>query len=396
MISGVWSRESVSLRRVVESKPFARPKGTRAQANSPRIAVNPLLLYGGFALLLATNALTLVGFLMSSDVTRLVGGQDQTVLVAYENRIAQLRVEVDRLQSRHYAQAGDINLQLQDLAHTQELLLEQHQYVKQLASRAAELGIEAVASQPETAPVPLRIGAVSDSPADQVAAAVGNVSRMMEDSRLALAALSEEANSKTEQLMDTLAGIGIRPKLPNFGVGGPLLAPVEGSSSSVVDDANEVAEALERFRVAREEVNRAPIHRPTTAAVRTSSTFGNRKDPFTGRLAFHSGLDFAAANGSKVLAAGAGTVTFVGKMSGYGNVVEITHASGLVSRYAHLSAFIVKKGDTVAVGTPIARVGSTGRSTGPHLHFEVRRSDKPLDPVRYLNTGKSVARILGG
>lgn len=384
------------MRRAVESKPFARADKARAQAKIPRIAVNPFLLYGGFALLLATNALTLVAFLMSSDVTKLVGGQDHSVLVAYENRIAQLRVEVDRLQSRHYAQAGDINLQLQDLALTQELLLEQHQYVKQLATRAAELGIEPVTPVLAETTDPILTGSISANPADQVAAAVSNVDRMMEESRLALAALSEEANSKTEQLMDTLAGIGIRPKLPNFGLGGPLLAPVEGSSSSVVDDANEVAEALERFRVARAEVDRAPIHRPTSASVRTSSTFGNRKDPFTGRLAFHSGLDFAAASGTKVLAAGAGTVTFVGKMSGYGNVVEITHASGLVSRYAHLSAFLVKKGVTVDVGTPIARVGSTGRSTGPHLHFEVRRSDKPLDPVRYINTGKSVAKILKG
>jgi murein DD-endopeptidase MepM/ murein hydrolase activator NlpD len=96
------------------------------------------------------------------------------------------------------------------------------------------------------------------------------------------------------------------------------------------------------------------------------------------------------------LSAGAGTVTFVGPLSGYGNVVEITHANGLVTRYGHLSAFLAKEGQKVSTGTPIARVGSTGRSTGPHLHFEVRRGDTAVDPARYLKAGRALAEILAG
>jgi murein DD-endopeptidase MepM/ murein hydrolase activator NlpD len=221
---------------------------------------------------------------------------------------------------------------------------------------------------------------------------------MMNDSRQALAALSDEASAKTDQIMGTLATIGIKPKLPSFddtAEGGPLLPPIEGPETpSLIDDANDVAAALQRFAAAKSAAALAPVHRPVASMTRISSTFGNRKDPFTGRLAFHSGNDFAAPQGTTVLSAGAGTVSFVGQISGYGNVVEVTHAGGLITRYGHLSAFLVKEGDVVSTGTPIARVGSTGRSTGPHLHFEVRRADNAVDPARYLNAGRVLQRIV--
>ena len=212
------------------------------------------------------------------------------------------------------------------------------------------------------------------------------------------ATLGDEATERTGEIMTTLAGIGIKPKLPALdAVGGPLLPAIDGpESSTLIDDANTVATALERFKAARSAADLAPVHKPLVAATRTSSTFGNRKDPFTGRLAFHSGIDYAAPQGTKVLSAGAGTVTFVGQISGYGNVVEITHANGIITRYGHLSAFLAKEGQKVTTGTPIARVGSTGRSTGPHLHFEVRRSDDAVDPARYLEAGRDLAKILAG
>ncbi|HEV7292758.1 MAG TPA: M23 family metallopeptidase, partial [Devosia sp.] len=102
-----------------------------------------------------------------------------------------------------------------------------------------------------------------------------------------------------------------------------------------------------------------------------------------------------APNGTTVLSAGKGIVTFVGRRSGYGNIVEVTHANGLVTRYAHLSAFLSDKGQQVNTGTPIAKVGSTGRSTGPHLHFEVRRSDTAIDPKKFLEAGKRLIAWLG-
>ncbi len=385
------------MRKSVPSKPFAKP-AQKAAKPPARLSVRPIVLYGGFAALLATNALTLVGLLMAPDISRLFVGQNDAILVAYEDRISQLRLEVDRLQSRHYVQAGDINLQLQDLAQTQELLMEQHQYVKQLAGRAAELGIETAVAEAGTAPAdPLLVGSLAD-PAAQIEAASASANRMMDESRVALATLGDEATARTDGIMRTLAGIGIKPKLPApDAVGGPLLPPIEGpQSSTLIDDANSVAAALERYRAALGAADLAPVHKPLLVATRTSSTFGNRKDPFTGRLAFHSGIDYAAPRGTKVLSAGAGTVTFVGQISGYGNVVEVTHGNGLVTRYGHLSAFIAKEGQKVSTGTPIARVGSTGRSTGPHLHFEVRRSNTAVDPARYLDAGRALAKILAG
>lgn len=114
--------------------------------------------------------------------------------------------------------------------------------------------------------------------------------------------------------------------------------------------------------------------------VRVTSSFGVRSDPFTGQLRKHHGLDLAAAEGTPVLAAADGVVRFSGKRGSYGNVVILTHADGTESRYAHCRDLGVKEGDVVQAGQPIASVGSTGRSTGPHLHFEVRQEGTAIDP----------------
>ena len=136
------------MRAKVPTKPFGKASQAAPKPAGSRLSIRPLHLYLGFGALLATNALTLVGFLMAPDVAKLFGTQNDSVLTAYEDRIAQLRLEVDRLQSRHYAQTGDINLQLQELAQTQEVLMEQHQYVKQLAEKAAALGIGPTLAEP--------------------------------------------------------------------------------------------------------------------------------------------------------------------------------------------------------------------------------------------------------
>ncbi len=374
----------------------------RPQRKAPaRTGISPKLFYGLFATLLASNALTLVGFLMAPDISRLMNGQNEIVFGAYEDRIAQLRIEVDRLQSRHFAQAGDINLQLQELTQQQEVLLEQHQYVKQLAEKAAELGIKTADLKPETedeAQRPLVTGSLAGGP-DDIAAVAGSVKAMMDDSRLALAAISEEAISSTDEIVDELERIGIRPKMPEVSgdaIGGPYLPPTDGpATESLVDDANAVYEALSRFKAAKGAIDLAPIHKPIGISVRISSGFGNRSDPFTRGRAFHAGIDFPAPTGTTVLSAGYGKVTFVGQKSGYGNLVEVTHGGGLVTRYGHLSAFLVEQGQVVNTGSPIAKVGSTGRSTGPHLHFEVRRNDAAVDPAGYLAVGKKLKRFLG-
>ena len=115
-----------------------------------------------------------------------------------------------------------------------------------------------------------------------------------------------------------------------------------------------------------------------------SSGYGTRKDPFTGKKAHHKGIDFAGKHGSDVIAVAAGLVTKAGKDSGYGNLVEINHGGGYVTRYGHNSKLLVEVGEKVEPGQVIAKMGSTGRSTGAHVHFEVLVDGKPVNPKKFV------------
>jgi len=115
-----------------------------------------------------------------------------------------------------------------------------------------------------------------------------------------------------------------------------------------------------------------------------SSNFGRRTDPFTGRLAWHKGVDFAGKHGSNVLAVAGGVVIWSAPRSGYGNLVEINHGGGYVTRYGHNSKNLVKVGEVVHKGSVIAQMGTTGRSTGPHVHFEVVKNGKQVNPAKYI------------
>jgi murein DD-endopeptidase MepM/ murein hydrolase activator NlpD len=115
-----------------------------------------------------------------------------------------------------------------------------------------------------------------------------------------------------------------------------------------------------------------------------SSPFGVRNDPFTGQPAMHDGVDFAGKEGANVVAVAAGVVTYTGSQSGYGEMVEISHGDGFVTRYAHNKQNLVEPGDVVRKGEPIALMGSSGRSTGAHVHFEVYKHGRPVDPSSYV------------
>ena len=127
-----------------------------------------------------------------------------------------------------------------------------------------------------------------------------------------------------------------------------------------------------------------------------TSSYGYRRDPFTGAGAMHYGLDFRGPIGSPIYAAAKGKVTFVGRKSGYGNVVEITHGNGLMTRYAHMSKFAARRGQTVDAGTVIGAIGSTGRSTGPHLHFELRINNRAVNPRPFLESAPDVLKEARG
>jgi murein DD-endopeptidase MepM/ murein hydrolase activator NlpD len=142
-----------------------------------------------------------------------------------------------------------------------------------------------------------------------------------------------------------------------------------------------VLEDLLLNRKLRDEVH--PGGRPVTAGY-ISSQFGSRTDPFTGRRAFHKGIDFAGREGAEVVAVASGVVIWSGQRYGYGQMVEINHGNGYVTRYAHNVDNLVAVGDTVKRGQVIARMGDTGRATGPNLHFEVLLNDRPVDPLTYI------------
>ncbi len=130
----------------------------------------------------------------------------------------------------------------------------------------------------------------------------------------------------------------------------------------------------------------APSSLPPVADIGYSSNFGYRIDPFTGENGFHEGVDFPADAGTPVVAAASGKVVFAGEQYQYGKMVKTDHGNGLVTRYAHASRLNVRDGDLVLRGQRVATVGSTGRSTGPHLHFEVRLNGVPQNPARFLRT----------
>lgn len=179
--------------------------------------------------------------------------------------------------------------------------------------------------------------------------------------------------------------------------GGPL---VRSSPMSEAELQAKIAEMMDNIEVSTEQLsiiearllqqsvlkNTLPNSSPVAAAF-NSSSFGWRIDPFNGHKAFHEGLDFTAAVGTPIYAAAGGIVSTAEQTPDYGKIVKIDHGSGLETRYAHASKIFVRAGERVEKGQKIAEVGSTGRSTGPHLHYEIRLAGNPLDPRKYLQAG---------
>jgi murein DD-endopeptidase MepM/ murein hydrolase activator NlpD len=180
-------------------------------------------------------------------------------------------------------------------------------------------------------------------------------------------------------------------------VGGPFV-PVK-----LPADASAFDRQLYRIHVSRAQVDRlsrtlvaVPVRKPIVGEVETTSGFGVRVDPFLRAPAMHTGLDFRGGLGDPVRATAAGTVTQTGWNGGYGKMVEIDHGNGLSTRYAHLSSFEVKEGQIVRIGQIVGRVGSTGRSTGPHLHYETRIDGDAVDPQKFLRAGIRLGSVLAG
>jgi murein DD-endopeptidase MepM/ murein hydrolase activator NlpD len=155
------------------------------------------------------------------------------------------------------------------------------------------------------------------------------------------------------------------------------LSELNKSGKNQLIDLSETEDRLKRY------LDSIPTFWP--ASGRLSSTYGTRRDPIAGRRRLHEGIDVAASSGDDIRASASGKVTFAGVYNGYGRTVIIDHGNGISTLYGHSSKLLVKEGQTVSKGELIAKVGSSGRSTGPHLHFEIRINGEPVDPLNYLD-----------
>jgi len=172
-------------------------------------------------------------------------------------------------------------------------------------------------------------------------------------------------------------GEGVSAQIPDLSA---MLTALEQR----VDLRDSQLAALENVILARELKEQIhPEGRPVMGGF-ISSYFGEREDPFSGHEAYHKGVDFAGTTGSSVMAVAAGVVTWAGERTGYGNLVEINHGDGYVTRYAHNERTLVRVGQTMKRGDAVALMGSTGRSTGPHVHFEVLRNGRQVDPLSFI------------
>lgn len=209
--------------------------------------------------------------------------------------------------------------------------------------------------------------------------------------------LTSVAIARTHKAEAAIRQFGLNPEAlarqANSAQGGPFIPYFDKSKKEVGDPRfMRLATSLDKMDAMERALAAIPSSMPA-AVMMMSSGFGFRHDPFTGAGAMHSGLDFKGPVGTAILAAADGRVSFVGNHGGYGNCVEITHANGLVTRYAHLSGFNVSLGQTVRRGIQIARMGSTGRSTGSHLHFEVRLNGQAINPNKFLEAHPDVLEV---
>lgn len=347
----------------------------------------------------------------------------------YEDRISALRAQVDRVTSRQLLDQQVVEEKVEKLMQQQLALSQRHGKLDALLNRA------------ETVPLPDEKPATDGRRAD----AVGAINAIMggvtpqKTTQLACASTGESVADRADRLFSRVTlslkdlehdqlnriqsltagasetadaiqtilrrtGFDITETAAADGqgattqddaqtaIGGPFVEP-ENFSNPFEESINDLDDALDRLDAARRTARKLPFGNPSPGS-NITSRFGNRTDPFLGRLALHAGIDFRASTGTQIRSSGAGTVTVAGRNGGYGNMVEIDHGDGLSTRYAHLSRVLVKVGDHVEASDPVGLSGTTGRSTGPHLHYEVRRNGKAIDPMRFLTAGMKLTTYM--
>ena len=405
------------------------------------------LICGALACVTATLAVagTAGFYLMRSDLMAEANAERTELVLEYQDHIDRLRAEIATLTSRQMVDRETVEIQLMDVLRRQQDLNQRHAIVADLVARAESVGIylsgdkplppqkpslaaldgndaTAIGGESELIDEPVKaLGLRDDSsksfdplsilqqPAtgtdgaalelkkksDKQAAlekraaldAVSqHISAMDEESTVAVDAITIATESRIEDILDITRTI--TPSLnaalrEHTSIGGPFVPVTDENFPDRLERANNALETLRRVKFT---ALRLPIKRPVRNAS-VSSTYGPRVDPFLGKLAMHTGIDFKAPYGAKVFATAPGTVIVAGRNAGYGKMVEIHHANGFITRYAHLSRIQVSEGDHVVAGDLLGNVGSTGRSTGPHLHYEIRKDDRPSNPAPFLSAG---------
>lgn len=332
---------------------------------------------------------------------------------SYEERIGVLRTQLDRAAIERLSARDGVEVRLTELAQRQAAMERRQAMLSALTGEPAFP--EAAAASASVAKRPMLSGKPVPSPDalelrsrdEESPEALGR--RSARDLPLTVAALearldgiaaaqtrsldriAQRAGHAAERLRGLVARTGLdaarfeRP--PSTGLGGPLVPIVVDPFGIAFVEAQRALADEDRMRRLADGL---PLRQPLAGSFSLSSQFGPRLDPFTRGLALHTGIDMKAESGDPARATAAGRVLAAEYAGGYGNMVEIDHGHGITTRYAHLSTVAVQPGQTVEAGTLVGRVGSTGRSTGSHLHYETRIDGEPVDPQRFLRAGVSL------
>ena len=351
----------------------------------------------------------------------------------YEERIAALRVQVDNLTSRQYRDQQLVENSVARILDKQKELAAREEQIGAVLQKADSLQSASLSEDGEIDPVithsfapapPSKASLGSSDPfekllnspstplqsndaknsnfktpglAEKAEAILDHVDDSLNaleaEQKLRIAELTEEAKRKAEALDLALTSTGLRPASDSTsGMGGPYFEPLP-QNMPFETHLDHLDQSIAQYNQLKATAVSLPLGLPAIGK-RITSRFGNRIDPFLGRLALHAGIDFAARTGDDVLSTGAGKVVFAGTSGGYGKMVEIEHQNGYSTRFGHLSRISVSAGDEIDIGEIIGRAGSTGRSTGPHIHYEVRYNDRATDPIRFINAGKKITSLI--
>ncbi len=400
------------LRRAAASTGSIAASYTLAHAGR-QLRLGPIAFWvtvGTLVIMAVWTITTATYFAFREDVlTRLIARQAE-MQFGYEDRIAELRAQVDRLSSRQLLDQEQFEQKLDQILRRQTML-EQRSSTLSTMPDASVTGSTRPAGRGEPARAPLvKPAPVNDSslpsatPGRKTASVeivlgrlAAALDRVEAQQAAALHSMEQSYDAKARRIRGVLSELGLEAgKIAPAAeaTGGPFVAP------RMRPEAGGFERHIHRVGLARAQLDRltrtlgnVPIRRPVAGEIEPSSGFGMRIDPFIRSPAMHTGLDMRGETGDPVRATANGTVTIAGWQGGYGKMVEVDHGNGLATRYGHLSSIDVDVGKVVRTGQVIGKVGSTGRSTGPHLHYETRVDGDAVDPLKFLRAGMRLGTI---